>query len=452
LAGDILFIERRYGGAVASWAAKTRACWLPLGKNLPFATVDPNDESARAVTRGSMKREIPMYHVATRRTIAGAALAALLAMSTSAQAQTANDFVKALTESWKAFGAEDVTVGAVDGDLSSMTIKDFKATVKDKNTTTTFTFDSTTFEDVALTGGGGYTVGSMVSEGMSLGETDFKMVAGSFEITNYESPPLETIKKMVAAKQVAAKYDAVSFGDLEISGEDNFAMTIDSITLNAKTWKDYTPTDIDFELAGANFDLPTDSDDDTVKELRAMGYENVNMTFRTAGTWDPATAKLTMPTFDFAFADMGTLSLALGFGGFTQEVYEKLTGIDMEKEPEKAMEIVQALDLTNAKIRFENESIVEKVIEKQAKDAGQSPADFTAQISGALPLMLAAIGNKDFEKKVAAAAQAFLKSPKSISAVVEPKNPIPLAQVVGTAMMAPQQLPTVLGVELKAND
>jgi hypothetical protein len=393
-----------------------------------------------------------MFHFATRRTIAGAALAALLAMSTSAQAQTANDFVKALTDSWKAFGAQDVTVGAVEGDLSSMTVKDFKATVKDGGTTTTFTFDMTTFEDVELTGGGGYTVGSMSSEGMSVGETDFKVLAGSFEVTNYVSPPTETIKQMVAAKRVAAKYDAVSLGDLEITTDDDFAMTIDSITLTAKKWKDYTPTDIEFEIAGANVDLPEASEDDAVKEMRAMGYEAVNATFRTAGTWDADTAKLTMPTFDIALDDMGTLSMALGFGGFTQEVYEKLSKLDVEKEPEKALEIAQALDLTNAKIRFDNASIVEKVIEKQAKDAGQTPADFTAQISGALPLMLTAIGNKDFEKKVATAAAAFLKSPKSISAIIAPKNPIPVAQIIGTAMMAPQQLPTVLGVELKAND
>lgn len=393
-----------------------------------------------------------MYHYATRRSIAGAALAALLAMSTSAQAQTANDFVTALTESWKAFGAESVTVGAVEGDLSSMTVKDFKATVKDGAKTITFGFDMTTFEDVELTGGGGYSVGSMSSESMSVGEAEFKLTAASFEVTNYISPPTETIKQMVAAKRVAAKYDAVSLGELEIAGEDNFAMTIDSITISAKTWKDFTPTDVDFEIAGANVDLPENSQDDTVKELRSMGYESVNTTFRAAGTWDADTAKLVMPTFDIAIQDMGTLSMALGFGGFTQDVYEKLSKLDIEKEPEKAMEIAQALDLASAKIRFENASIVEKVIEKQAKDAGQSPADFTSQISGALPLMLSAIGNKDFEKKVATAAAAFLKSPKSISAVIAPKNPIPVAQIIGTAMMAPQQLPTVLGVELKAND
>ncbi len=393
-----------------------------------------------------------MFHPATRRSFAGAALAALLAMSTSAQAQTADEFVKALTESWKAFGAESVSVGSVEGDLSSLTIKDFKASVKTGETATTFTFDSSTFEGIELTGGGGYSVESMSSEGMTIGDKDLKVVAGTFEVTNYVSPPLETIKKMVAGKQVAAKYDSVSLGELELTGEDNFAMTIESIALNAKAWRDFTPTDFDFEMANAHADLPAESTDDTVKELRGMGYEAVTMTFSMAGTWNPDTAKLDMPTFNIALDEMGTLSMALGVGGFTQEIYEKVSALDIEKEPEKAMEIVQSLDLTNAKVRFENNSIVEKVIEKQAKDAGQAPADFTTQISGALPLMLSALGNKDFEKKVATAAQAFLKSPKSISAVIAPKNPIPLAQVIGTAMMAPQQLPTVLGVELKAND
>lgn len=65
--------------------------------------------------------------------------------------------------------------------------------------------------------------------------------------------------------------------------------------------------------------------------------------------------------------------------------------------------------------------------------------------------MLSMLNNPEFQAKVAGAATAFLKDPKSLSASAMPGTPVPFAQILGTAMMAPQSLPDILGVTITAN-
>ena len=46
----------------------------------------------------------------------------------------------------------------------------------------------------------------------------------------------------------------------------------------------------------------------------------------------------------------------------------------------------------------------------------------------------------------------YLDAPKSLTITAKPAQPLPMSQIMGAAMMAPQSLPTVLGAEVAAND
>ena len=89
---------------------------------------------------------------------------------------------------------------------------------------------------------------------------------------------------------------------------------------------------------------------------------------------------------------------------------------------------------------------------KQAKDQGVDTKTYAKQLKVMLPMVVSMIGNKEFEAKVAGAAGAFLDAPKSLTIAARPKTPVPVGQIMGAAMMAPQSLPNVLGAEVSAND
>ena len=54
--------------------------------------------------------------------------------------------------------------------------------------------------------------------------------------------------------------------------------------------------------------------------------------------------------------------------------------------------------------------------------------------------------------KVSAAVSAYLDNPGSLKIVAAPPSPVPVAQIMGAAMSAPQSVIGVLGINVTANE
>lgn len=191
-------------------------------------------------------------------------------------------------------------------------------------------------------------------------------------------------------------------------------------------------------------------DDDEKETLAELGYEELTLSAGFSGDWDPESGRLDVTRLTVGGDTSATIDASLVLGGLTREVVEQLD--QAQGDTSQAMALMQGLTLERLTMRIDNASLVDRVLESQAKSSGMSRADFVAQVTGALPMMLSVLNNADFQTKVAAAGTTFLKDPKSLSAVAAPANPLPLAQVMGTAMMAPQMLPDILDLTITANE
>ncbi|MDN3718941.1 hypothetical protein QW131_06290 [Roseibium salinum] len=72
-------------------------------------------------------------------------------------------------------------------------------------------------------------------------------------------------------------------------------------------------------------------------------------------------------------------------------------------------------------------------------------------LTSTLPMMLSMLQNKDLETQVAEAVTQYLNSPGSLQITAAPGAPVPMAQIMGTAMLAPQMIPQILSVSVTAN-
>lgn len=85
------------------------------------------------------------------------------------------------------------------------------------------------------------------------------------------------------------------------------------------------------------------------------------------------------------------------------------------------------------------------------KKAGVDTPTYVAGLTGTLPMMLGMLQNKELEGKVAQAVTQFLNTPGSLELTAAPGAPVPLSQIMGTAMFAPQMIPQILSVGITAN-
>jgi len=196
--------------------------------------------------------------------------------------------------------------------------------------------------------------------------------------------------------------------------------------------------------------------------IDALGYQTLKGYVEMAGTYNPQDGRMVLDQYDTSIAEAGTLGMTVDISGYTPQFIQALRemqaqmaateGQDQSAQSMAMLGLLQQINLHGATIRFEDDSLTEKVLSFVAAQQGVQPADIRNQAKAVLPFALAQVGDPDLTAMVSAAVNAFLDNPESLEVSVEPENPLPFALVAASAMTAPQALPKQLGFGIAANE
>lgn len=380
--------------------------------------------------------------------LAGPSLAALILAGAPAFAAdpTGNAIADAVIAGMEAGGATGITWSGVTGDDDTATITDLKMTTKPgpDGKPSDVSIGSLTLDEASVADGR-IQAGSVDVTGISVKEVGSNVGLTIGEITGSE---LSAAVEDAVSPDLDSTVGEMEATDIVVTVEDGTAIPIESVGIKTDDIVDGSPRTIEFVADGIAIDVSKLPDEDTRAQLTRLGYEKLKLSIAVAGGWNADEENLTIEEFTVAGDAIGSLSLYASLGGLTEAVMEQLKA---DGNDEQKMQLLQGLTVEKLAISFENQSVVNRLINAQAKDAGTTPEALVDQLSQAVPQMLKMLGNADFESKVAAAATTFLHDPQMMTIRAEPSQPVPIAQIVGTAMMAPQSLPAVLNVTVEAN-
>lgn len=380
-----------------------------------------------------------------RRGLAAAAVGASFLFVPPAEAQSSRDkVISTLVEALKAAGAKDVKYGSVAGDDAKFTVKEIEADLEVEGKSSTLTADSATYTGATTTPDGGYKADGIEMSDLSLSDDDVEISIDSWKIAGYVGQSPAKIKE---TQTFGDRFDSMDLTGITIEAQGEKPVPIYSIAVRASDYADGIPRKASLALRGLV--VPIDPNNPSSKDVADLGYKEVALDVDFAGGWDEKAQRLSVDTVSVNGKDMGALKISFAFGNVTAEAMKGLQ--TAAADPNKQMEILQGFSVEQISLRFENASLVDRIIDAQAKRQGAKRDQYVTGIAAAVPLMIAAIGNPEFEKKVADAVGAFLKAPKSLTVVAKPAQPVPVAQLVGTVMVAPQTIPTVLAVDIQAN-
>jgi hypothetical protein len=352
--------------------------------------------------------------------------------------------------------AGNATVTGYDGVTGSggdVVIKGLRATVDDSGKTSSLTIAETAIAGGSVDGEGKLSAATMTMTGVAIEDTGggdkVSARVETIAIADAVLPSAASVKAKATADAIAPSYSSAELTGIVVDTEDQGTIPI------ARARAVIAEMDGDLPTAGSlsmeGIEIAADQlDAEERKTLTDLGYDKIMLGLEMQIDWDPASGVLEIQKLTLSGDDAATVNATLRLNGVTREVIEQLDAA--QDNPEKAMGILQGLLVESLTLRIDNASLVERVLDNQAKEAGSTREVFVEQMTGALPFMLSMINNPPFQAKVAAAATTFLKDPKSISATAMPSAPVPFAQVLGTAMMAPQTLPDILGVTITANE
>lgn len=185
----------------------------------------------------------------------------------------------------------------------------------------------------------------------------------------------------------------------------------------------------------------------------ALGYSSARFGGVIEWVYDEARQTLAMPRTSFGADNVGTLTIGIELGGWSRELFEALaeylTTDDAETDAQ-FMARAQTTTVNAISIEFDDRSIVERLLTAEADRAGVSREDLiTSQIT-TLSGLLATLRNRAFHDMVVAQARAFLRDPGMLTIRASPDAPVPIAQLIGLAAIAPQAVPDMLGVTVSA--
>ncbi|BCP53040.1 hypothetical protein K32_16570 [Kaistia sp. 32K] len=201
------------------------------------------------------------------------------------------------------------------------------------------------------------------------------------------------------------------------------------------------PTSIATDVRGLDLDLSQIDDRRAREMIKGLGYDRLIADYGLKISWREADESVKIDTFRLALKDMATVTLDATLTGLSRAAIE---------DPKRLEAVLPSLLFARGQLAIEDKSIVERAIGMQAKKMNVEPDKFRQQIAGALPLFLIALKNPGFQAKLAPALQAFLKAPGTLTLIAAPSTPVPVTQLIDTAENAPQKLPDLLQVEIKA--
>lgn len=252
-----------------------------------------------------------------------------------------------------------------------------------------------------------------------------------------------------------------SFARKMNTGKISFSASGQTVTVDGaeSTWEGDPKTGAGtFNLKINNIAIPEGvlSLIDPTGMMKQLGYSNLNLDVATAGDTKIEGEKV---AYGFKLGltgrDIASISVGAALADIPLAVYTAVLKAQSEgKEPDftALMPQMQAILLSNASVRFEDASLVNKLMPMVAAMQGMDEKTLRASIGPMLQLTLVQLQNEAFTKQATEAVTAFLASPKSITLTAQPSAPLSFAEFSTMDPNKPGDAITKLGLSVKAND
>lgn len=406
-----------------------------------------------------------MKLIKTTSLMAGAALATL-ALLQPAMALDAQAFVDRIAAVYEQSGIK-LTFGDVSADGDTVVVNGVTMEpIAEPGAEPMVLETELTFTGVADTEDGGF-----VAEAMTVPDIDAefstdpagRVTLSDIVVEDIWLPPADAIDSLSLVQSVAR----IATGPLSITREGVEVMGFDSAESTTEFGYDDADalSDVTSTLAinGIKADLSSmgEEEAEAAAVIEALGLTTISGTIQQSSSWTLADGHLVVDQMLLDFADVGALDVNFDVSGFTPELLEKIsamqaTGVDPESEEGQAqqmmlgMEMLQALTLTSASVRYDDASLAPKLIAFFAAQSGAEPAQFVEILKAMAPEMVGQAGIPALTDLVVPAINAFLDDPQSFEVAVQPASPTTLL-VLSAAAANPAGLISAIGLSVTAN-
>jgi hypothetical protein len=210
----------------------------------------------------------------------------------------------------------------------------------------------------------------------------------------------------------------------------NIKFGVKDIEVTADKPVNGVPTNLRIAVNNVTFAIPGDSTEEGLRDLAALGYKAVDLSWATAMSWNEAGNELVVREIAARGAGMGSVRLRGVVGNVTKDVFDV----------DNAVALISLLGATakNVDLTIENDGLFERVIaqeaEKNKTTAESLRREYGMAAAVAIPAML---GNSASAKSIGQAVAKFIAKPVRLNISARTKD----AGGLGIADLASSEQP-----------
>ncbi len=389
---------------------------------------------------------------AARVLAAGTALS--LVFGSAAMAADANAVAERIKALYAKQGGE-LSFANVQASGSDIVLQDTKIklpTIGEKETA----IGDVTLQNVQDAPDGGYSIEQVTVPDLALaGETDKndKAEMKGLALQNVHIPsekakgPLDSV-----VMYDKLKIDEILFGTPGKDGATvkGFDLSLDTTNKAEKIGYVWTIASIDatFEKGGKN-------------PLAPLDMNTFNGSLTSKGSWSPASGDTSLDQLELEAKELGKINITGSLGGYdlafleaVQKTQENMSKADADKDAAglAILGLAEQLNLKNLSIRFDNDTLTQKVLDYYAKQQGADGKQLGEQMKMMVPLMATQLKNPEFAQQLKVAADKYFTDPKSLTISASPDQPVTFASIVATASLDPTKIIQLLKISVDANN
>lgn len=304
----------------------------------------------------------------------------------------------------------------------------------------------------------GFKIETITTEPYSLNEGPTKVEVSPLTIGNVTLPATDSTDLMASFLM----YETANLDNVSVKIGDKQAFQMTNFAAEVTPPADGNAMEFTGSAEKFTADLTLVEDPQSKAAIEALGYQNISGDFQMEGTWQPTDGRMALSSYDITVDNAGTLGMTFDLGGYTveflksvQELQKKMAaqpeGTDNSAQGLAMLGLMQQLTFNGATVRFDDDSVTNKVLEYLAKQQNMTAKDIANQAKAIVPFLMMELNNPELSTQVTAAVTAYLDAPKSIEIAAKPASPVPFALLAASGMSNPKDLPKTLGLTVTAN-
>jgi len=352
---------------------------------------------------------------------------------------------------------------AFDIGLIEATGIDVTATRKDeKDPAKPASSSSARISRLAYTGSAGGQPTDIRMEGLDAGDQENRVKIGSLSLTGFSIlPTLEGLKNLEGKSfkdfdTATLRSLAPTIGTLRISGVDlqstskedetskpvPISLSLKDFELTADKPINALPSNIRLGLKNLAMPLPADSDDEGLKELMALGYKAIDLSFLMAADWNESASEITLKEMSLQSQDMANIALTGLIGNVSKDIFST--------DQATAASALLGAKAKAANVVVEDRGLLERHLAQTAKEQKTKPESLRQLYASAAPMVISSfLGNSEQAISLGQAISRFIKGPGKLTIDAQPKNPSGFGFLEAMLTSDPKQVLEKLNVTAK---